>query len=62
VAAGDVELWRQILSDNRAHVLKSLHKFGKVLTSFRNALEESDQEKLVELLAAGKRHRDAVGN
>ena len=62
VAAGDVELWRQILADNRDHVLKSLSKFETVLTSFREALETEDDTRLVRLLKEGKRQRDAVGN
>jgi prephenate dehydrogenase len=62
IAAADVDLWRQILNDNRSHVLKSLDKFAKVLSAFRQALHQDDQAKLVKLLAAGKHHRDAVGN
>ncbi|MDP6467087.1 MAG: prephenate dehydrogenase/arogenate dehydrogenase family protein [Pirellulaceae bacterium] len=62
VAAADAELWRQILADNRLHVLKSLDKFEKVLTKYRLALEKDDQNKLLKLLEAGKLHRESVGN
>jgi prephenate dehydrogenase len=62
VAAGDAEIWRQILSENRDHVLKSLDKFEKVLASFRRAMETDDHSQLVRLLEAGKRNRDALGN
>lgn len=62
VAAADAELWRQILADNRLHVLKSLDKFEKVLAQFRLALETDDQAKLRRLLEAGKQHRESVGN
>ncbi|MFV1964575.1 MAG: prephenate dehydrogenase [Pirellulaceae bacterium] len=62
IAAGDVDLWTRILLENRAHVLKSLGKFEKVLSSLRQALEGNDRAKLEQLLAAGKRNRDAVGN
>lgn len=62
IAAGDPELWRQILSDNRADILKSLGKFEKVLASFRRALERDDQRKLLQLLEAGKQRREALGN
>jgi prephenate dehydrogenase len=62
VAAGDVELWSQILRTNRQHVLKWLAKFEKVLTSFRGALETDDTRQLARLLDAGKRNRDALGN
>ena len=62
VAAGDVELWRQILSQNRSHVLKGLARFEKVLHALRAALEHENDAKLVQLLEAGKRTRDSVGN
>ena len=62
VSAGSVELWQQILSENRVHVLNSLDKFAKVLDSFRTAIREDDATKIVELLEAGKKCRDAVGN
>jgi prephenate dehydrogenase len=62
VAAGDVELWQQILLDNRGHVLKSLAQFEEVLTAFREALEGNQPDRLIQLLAAGKRIRDVVAN
>jgi len=60
IAAGDVQLWLQILNDNRDHVLKSLDKFGKVLTQFRDALATEDNDRLGELLQAGKHTRDRM--
>lgn len=62
VAAGDAQLWKQILTNNRDHTLKVLHKFEKVLTSFCLALESEDDQEVVRHLAQGKSHRDAVGN
>jgi prephenate dehydrogenase len=62
VAAGDVELWRQIFSGNRRHVLQSLDKFEKVLSEFRQALEGNDPAELVRLLELGKRNRDSVAS
>ena len=62
VAAGDVELWRQILLDNRVHTLKALAGFEKVLSDFRAALEAGDSAALAKLLTEGKRNRDFVGN
>ena len=62
VAAGDVELWRQILLDNRVHTLKALAGFEKVLSEFRAALEAGDSAALANLLTQGKRIRDFVGN
>jgi prephenate dehydrogenase len=62
IAAGDVELWRQILSQNRQHVLKSLARLEKILHSYRIALELESDTKLVRLLEEGKRKRDSVGS
>ncbi|HRX77777.1 MAG: prephenate dehydrogenase/arogenate dehydrogenase family protein [Planctomycetaceae bacterium] len=62
IASGDPELWRQILIQNRGGVLKSLDKFEKVLATFRQALERDQQEKLLQLLEAGKQRRDSLGN
>ena len=60
IAAADSELWRQILMDNRSHVLKSLDNFEKVLASLRQALEYGDEKQLLRLLEAGKKHRESV--
>jgi prephenate dehydrogenase len=62
VAAGDAELWRQIFLSNEAHTLKALADFETVLSRFRAALESKDGALLLELLAEGKRRRDAVGS
>ncbi len=62
VAAGDVQLWRQIFQQNKVHVLKSVDKFAQLLTSFREALDKDDMEKITRLLETGKQHRDSVGN
>ena len=62
VAAGDVELWRQIFLSNRAGTLLALADFETVLKSLRAALEQADADRLTALLAEGKRRRDAVGS
>ena len=62
IAAGDVELWRQILLDNRVHTLNALSRFEKVMAEFRAALEANDSAALLRLLTQGKRNRDFVGN
>lgn len=62
IAAGDVELWRQILSQNRDCVLQSLEQFGKVLNSFTLALKQQDDAALTRLLALGKQRRDALAD
>ncbi|MEM7311746.1 MAG: prephenate dehydrogenase/arogenate dehydrogenase family protein [Planctomycetota bacterium] len=62
VAAGSVELWHDILAENRGNVLNALDNFGKVLDEFRSALAEGDMETVTRLLDQGKQHRDTVGN
>ena len=62
VAAGDIELWMQILMDNRRHVLKSLDKFERVLSSLRKSMESGDPRGVKRILTTGKRNRDALGN
>src|SRR5690606_23818778 len=47
IAAGDVEWWRQILTENRRHVLRSLGEFEKTLASFRDALARGDDAEFV---------------
>ena len=62
VAAGDVQLWRQIFQQNKVHVLKSVDKFAKLLASFREAMAKDDALELTRLLERGKQNRDSVGN
>lgn len=62
IAAGDAELWRQILLANRDHSLRALNKFAKVLSQLRRALKDRDGEALCKILEAGKHIRDAVGS
>jgi len=62
IAAGEPELWQQILNGNAAHVLNSLANFEKVLNKFRKAIQNRDATTLRKLLQAGKDHRDIVGN
>ncbi len=42
IAAGDAQLWTEILLDNRPNVLKSLARFEKTLAGVRAALERGD--------------------
>ncbi|MDX1946723.1 MAG: prephenate dehydrogenase/arogenate dehydrogenase family protein [Pirellulaceae bacterium] len=62
IAAGDVELWRQIFLANRGHTLKALADFERVLSRLRQALEMGDGAALAQILTEGKRRRDALGS
>jgi prephenate dehydrogenase len=62
IAAGDTELWSQILSDNRDNVLKALDRFEKSLAGFRSAIERGSRRRIHQLLTEAKQIRDAVGS
>jgi prephenate dehydrogenase len=62
IAAGDADLWTQILLDNRENVLKGLDKFETTLTGFRSAIEQGDRRRLGMLLNSAKQIRDVVGS
>lgn len=62
IAAGDAELWRQIFLANRAHTLRALDNFEKVLAAFRGALAAGDQRTIIALLEQGKAIRDSLGS
>jgi prephenate dehydrogenase len=62
IAAADVELWRQILQENRHHVATELEQFRKRLDEFRTALIDNDSATITRLLAAGKQRRDVMGS
>ena len=62
VAAGSVEIWRDILHQNRAMVIDSLRSFSAVVDEFQVALEEENWDQIIKLLEHGKKQRDAVGN
>jgi prephenate dehydrogenase len=62
IAAGEAELWSQILSDNADNVLKALDRFEKSLAAFRSALERGNRRRLNQMLTEAKQIRDAVGS
>jgi prephenate dehydrogenase len=62
IAGGDVQLWQQILADNRVHTLSALAQFERLLSEYRQALETSDGPAIARLLAQGKSIRDALGS
>ncbi len=62
VAAGDAALWRQIFLSNRELVLAAVASFEQQIAELRDALVDENGDRLEQLLAEGKRIRDAVGN
>jgi prephenate dehydrogenase len=61
IAAGDPELWRQILLSNSANVLQGMDRFLEKLADFRDALASKDAARLDQLLADAKQIRDSIG-
>jgi cyclohexadieny/prephenate dehydrogenase len=62
IAAGDPGLWTGILMQNRAALLDALGKLLNHVGEFQKALNQGDQDAIADLLARGKRSRDALGN
>ena len=62
VAAGDIAMWTAIFLHNREPLLQSLRNLSAALDPFRDALEAGDRAAIDNLLAQGKRNRDALGS
>jgi prephenate dehydrogenase len=61
IAAGDADLWQQIIAANREHVLAALEQFGNELAEIQGSIEAQDWARLEALLAEGKARREAAG-
>lgn len=62
VAAGNIEMWMQILEENRGPVLAALRQYAAALEHWIKALSSNDRTQLESLLTTGKSRRDSVGN
>jgi prephenate dehydrogenase len=62
IAAGAPALWTAILMQNRQAVLDALARLTERLVCFRAALEANDSAAVDDLLAQGKKVRDALGS
>ncbi|MFM8494876.1 MAG: prephenate dehydrogenase [Planctomycetia bacterium] len=62
IAAGDPDLWADILLDNAPAVAKALSRIAGATEKMLAALEKEDRRTLVALLRAAKEARDAVGS
>jgi len=61
VAAGSVELWQQIVAENRQPILDCMRSYSNHLRDWMDAIESANIQRLAELLQAGKEKRDSVG-
>ncbi len=62
IAAGDAELWRQIVAENRDSILDSMREFSTQWHKWIEVLEAGEFDELAKLLDAGKRRRESLGN
>jgi len=62
IAAGDPELWADILLDNAPAVARALSRIAGVTEKMLDALEAGDRRRLVSLLTRAKEDRDALGS
>jgi prephenate dehydrogenase len=62
LAAGDPELWKQILIENRENILTALEQYGAKLSALHAALRDNNQDALEQFLTLAKKNRDALGS
>lgn len=62
LAAGDVELWKQILMLNRDNVVSALEHYGAQLRAVHQALRDGDFAAVEDFLHTAKKKRDALGS
>lgn len=62
IAAGDPSLWSQIFMQNRVNLAQALEAFLHRLAELRTALQQGNESAIHQILEAGKKNRDALGN
>lgn len=62
IAAGDPELWADILLDNAGPLAVAVNRFAGVMERMLAAIEAGDRRRLVALLSRAKERRDALGS
>lgn len=60
IAAGDPELWKQILEQNRDKILQAIDGFEHQLGALKEALAKNDSTKILSQLKQGKAYRDRL--
>jgi prephenate dehydrogenase len=62
IAAGDPDLWADILLDNAAETARALNRFAGLVERMLSAIEAGDRRRLITILTRAKDTRDAVGS
>ena len=60
IAAGDAGLWRDIFTDNKESLIRSLDRLLGGLRDYRTALQANDGARIEQLLAAASKRRVAM--
>lgn len=60
VAAGDPDLWTEIMLENRDALQRSITESIEELSTFQKMLKDNDSEELFSYLAEAKRRRDLI--
>jgi len=60
IASGDINLWQDILLQNKKAVLKSISNYKKILCELEKSLESADAKKVATFLKKGKDFRDSL--
>ncbi len=60
VAAGDPEMWRQIVEENTGSILEMVESFQMTLQQFVQAMQNKDFLQVEKLLAQGKSFRESL--
>ena len=62
IAAGDAELWRQIIAANREAVVVAMQRFGQQWQQLQAAIENDNPMALMSILEQGKQNRESLGS
>ena len=60
IAAGDPQLWKQILEQNNEKILQAIDGFDQQLQQFKAAIKKQDSSAILQQLEKGKAYRDQL--
>lgn len=60
ISSSSPEMWQHICKSNKKAIIQLLDLYNEELTSFRNAIDTSDDEELNQLFSSAKDYRDSL--
>tara|TARA_B000000441_G_C21413892_1_gene161864 strand:- start:139 stop:543 length:405 start_codon:yes stop_codon:yes gene_type:complete len=60
IAASDPIMWRDIFIDNSNLIIEAIDNFSKNLDEFKKAINDKDEEKLLEIFEKSKEFRKSI--